>query len=375
MPTRISCAVLLSLSLLSLHAQSPSTNTPPRRSGPVRSPEIHEDGKVTFRLRAPEAREVQVAGEWSGGPATLSKNEEGVWTATVGPLEPNLYGYSFVVDKLRIADPGNPEVKPMRSPTTSILDIPGNPPRIHDLRQVPHGAVASRHYYNDQLGIWRRVHVYTPPGYNDSRGDYPVLYLFHGSGDNDATWSELGRAGVILDNLIADKRAVPMIIVMPDGHPLAGQITGGVGLGVIQNNVEAFTRDLLNEVIPLVEREYRASRRREDRAIAGLSMGGGQSLHAGLNHPELFNYVAGFSSFVINPSEARFTVFDARNKPALIWMACGREDRLVDNAKELSENLSKQGIRHELVITEGNHSWPVWRKYLAQFAPKLFQKN
>jgi enterochelin esterase family protein len=358
-----------------LAAENPAPASAPRRmNGPVYSPEVQPDGHVTFRIRAPKAAEVKVSGEWPGGDAALTKNEDGIWSATVGPLPPELYGYGFNVDGLRIADPGNPQVKPMRSPTTSILEIPGG--LIHEWRDVPHGAVTIHHYYSKELKEWRRVHIYTPPGYEKNRARYSVLYLFHGSGDNDATWSVLGRANVILDNLIAAKDAKPMIIVMPDGHPLAGHITGAPGPEMMRRNVEAFADDVLKEVIPLAESKYRVLKERENRAVAGLSMGGGQSIDLGLNHPELFGYVAGFSSYVADPGKAEFKVFESNaKKPILLWTACGKDDRLLDNAKQLDANLTQHGIAHELIVTDGNHSWPVWRKYFAQFAPLLFTKN
>jgi enterochelin esterase-like enzyme len=367
--------IILLTALSWAQAQSPTTNAVARQnSGPIYSPEVGEDHRVTFRLRAPEAREVKVSGEW-GATESLTKSEQGVWTGTVGPLKPELYGYNFVVDGLRIADPGNPKLKPMRSPVTSILDIPGKTPLLHDFRDVPHGSVNTHYYYNKELESWRRVQVYTPPGYHKSKQRYPVLYLFHGSGDNDATWTELGRANIILDNLLAENKAMPMIVVMPDGHPIAGRITGVPGPEMIQRNVEAFANDVLTGVMPLVEKEYRVINKRQSRAVAGLSMGGGQSLHLGLNHPELFNYVGGFSSYVVSPGKNEFAIFNTKEKPELIWTACGKDDRLIENARELSTRLKEKGIEHKLVETEGNHSWPVWRKYLAEFAPMLFQKR
>jgi enterochelin esterase-like enzyme len=373
--TILRCLALISLGFSA--AAQPATPSPaPRRPrAPVYSPEIHADRSVTFRIRAPDAREITVGGEWGGQPLKLTQNEEGIWSVTTPPLTPELYGYEFTVDKLRVADPGNPNVKPMRAPVTSILEIPGTPPLIHELRDVPHGAITIHPYYARELKAWRRVHVYTPPGYQKSGSDYPTLYLFHGSGDNDATWSVLGRANVIIDNLLAEKKVRPMIIVMPDGHPLAGRITGAPGPDVMQRNVESFANDVLREMIPLIEKEYRVGKTPEKRAVAGLSMGGGQSIHIGLNHPELFGYVAGFSSYVADPEKVSFKVFDdGKPKPLLIWTACGKEDRLLENARQLSENLTKHSIKHEFLTTEGNHSWPVWRKHLAQLAPLLFTK-
>lgn len=369
--------VIFSLALgtcLASFAAESATPAPRRANAPVYSPEVQPDGKIAFRIRAPKASEVKLAGEWPGGDTPLTRNEEGVWSCTVGPLAPELYGYAFNIDGLRIADPGNPKVKPMRSPTTSILEIPGG--LIHELRDVPHGTVSVHDYYSAELKAWRRVHIYTPPDYEKSGRDYPVLYLFHGSGDNDATWTVLGRANVILDNLIAEKKAKPMIVVMPDGHPLAGRTTGVPGPDVMRRNLTAFADDILKEVIPFTETKYRAIKQREARAVAGLSMGGGQSIELGLNHPELFGYVAGFSSFVFEPDKTQFKVFEkAAKKPILLWTACGKDDRLVENAKQLSASLKEHSVEHELVITEGNHSWPVWRKYFAQFSPMLFTRQ
>jgi enterochelin esterase family protein len=263
----------------------------------------------------------------------------------------------------------------MRSPTTSILEIPGDPPLVHELvRDVPRGAVTVHDYYSNEVRAWRRLHVYTPAGYQRTNRRYPVLYLFHGSGDNDETWSTLGRANVILDKLISTEKAQPMIAVMPDGHPLAGRITGAPGADMIQKNLEAFAEDILRSVIPLIESNYRVRPGAKWRAVAGLSMGGGQSLALGLNNPGMFGYVAGFSAFVANPREAEFRIFDAIRKPELIWIACGKDDRLIENQRELSQSLDRHGIKHQFIETEGNHSWPVWRKYLAQFAPLLFEE-
>ena len=316
-----------------------------------------------------------MTGEWGGEAADLTKDAEGIWSATVGPLPPELYGYAFMIDGLRMADPGNANLKPMRSPTTSILEIPGDPPLIHELvRDVPRGAVTVHNYYSEEIRGWRRVHVYTPPGYERTNRRYPVLYLFHGSGDNDATWSTLGRANVILDKLISTEKAKPMIVVMPDGHPLAGRITGMPGPDMIRRNLERFTEDVLKRVIPFAENNYRVRKGSKWRAVAGLSMGGGQSLALGLNNPGMFGYVAGFSAFVGEPKETEFKIFDALRKPELIWIACGKEDRLIENQRDLSENLNRHGIKHKFLETEGNHTWTVWRKYLAQFAPLLFNE-
>jgi enterochelin esterase family protein len=247
---------------------------------------------------------------------------------------------------------------------------------VWEFQDVPHGTVRLHDYQSTSLGRLRHLRVCTPPGYERARGRYPVLYLFHGSGDNEATWTALGRAHLILDNLIAQKKATPMIIVMTDGHAFSPQFTGMPTTNMISRNVSDFERDLLEDVMPWVGANYRVRKEAAGRAIAGLSMGGGQSLTIGLNHAELFAWVGGFSSFVRNPETAVAKALGdpetTNKKLKLVWIACGKDDRLIDNARQLDELLMKKNIRHEFLETEGNHSWPVWRRYLAQFAPLLF---
>lgn len=342
-----------------------------QQQAPIQSPEVKADKTVTFRLRAPKATEVLLNGEWKGGgKIAMTKDEQGVWSVSVGPLEPDLYGYSFSVDGMTVTDPANSVLKPMRSPRTSVVDVPGDPPRLHEWQAVPHGTVRLHEYESKALGRRRPLRVYTPPGYDrDPAAKFPVLYLFHGSGDNEATWTSFGHAHLIADNLLAQGKAKAMVIVMTDGHAVVGPEARG-------KNVEMFGKDLLEDVIPFVEANYRVKADRESRAIVGLSMGGGQSLTVGLNHLELFAWVGGFSSAINNPE---VTVASALADPAatnaklkLLWIACGKDDGLVKNAQGLSEVLAKKEIKHELKITEGNHSWPVWRKYLGEFLPLLF---
>lgn len=338
---------------------------------PVASPEVHADRTVTFRLRAPRAAEVLLNGEWKGGgKIAMTRDESGLWSVTVGPLEPDLYGYSFSVDGMSVTDPVNGALKPMRSPRTSVVDIPGDPPRLHEYQEVSHGTIHLHEYVSKTLGRRRLLRVYTPPGYDrETSASYPVLYLFHGSGDNEATWTSFGHAHLIADNLLAQGRAKPMILVMTDGHAV-------VGPEARAKNVEMFGRDLLDDVMPFVESTYRTRADRDHRAIAGLSMGGGQSLIVGLNHLERFAWIGGFSSAISNPET---TIAPALADPAntnaklrLLWIACGKDDGLVKNAQALSDVLKQRDIRHELKITEGNHSWPVWRRYLGEFLPLLF---
>ena len=353
-------------------AAAPAPAARRAQTPPIVSPQVNADRTATFRVRAPKATEVSVSGEWPKGNTPMTKGEDGVWSVTVGPLEPDLYGYSLVIDGFRTIDPANSQVKPMRSPTTSILDVPGATPLAHDFQAVPHGTVRMHTYDSKTLGRKRGLQVYTPPGYDKSSGKYPALYLFHGSGDNEATWVALGKAHLIADNLMAQKNARPMIIVMTDGHA----VVGGGGNGAFTDNTQAFEADLLKDVMPFVEANYRVKKGPENRAIIGLSMGGGQSLTVGLNHLELFSWVGGMSSAVRNPEQtvgkALANSKETNSKLKLFWFACGKDDFLLKNNQDFSALLTKDGVRHSFVLTEGNHSWPVWRRYLVDFLPKLF---
>lgn len=349
-----------------------AADPPARRSRPRRviSPEIESDHRVTFRIQAPKASEVTVNGQWARGSTAMSRTAAGLWTATVGPVKPGVHEYSFSVDGLRMIDPGNSAIKPMRQPRTSILHIQGNPPLIHDFQKVPHGVVHEHTYASKSLERIREMVVYTPPGYDrHPERRYPTLYLQHGSGDNQATWVVHGKAHWIFDNLIAQGRAQPMIVVMMDGH--AADRSGGS-----RSNTPAFERDLLEDVMPFVEAHYRLKDGTENRGIVGLSMGGGQSLTIGLKNLDRFAWVGGFSSSA--PSgEAVAVALDhpesSNDKLKLLWIGCGEDDFLLSRNQAFVATLKEKGIRHDWHLTEGNHSWPVWRKYLAEFTPKLFQ--
>jgi enterochelin esterase-like enzyme len=376
---RLVLFVLLSAGILGFVALVPAVAQPPagaararQRPVLVRSPQILADHRVTFQLRAPRAMEVVVAGQWPNGRAAMTKDANEVWSVTVGPVPAGVWEYSLQVDGLQMIDPGNPAIKPMREPRTSILHIPGEPPLLHDFQDVPHGTVRQHTYLSKSLGRLRELVVYTPPGY-DKQADarFPTLYLQHGMGDNQATWVVHGKAHWILDNLIAQGKARPMVIVMMDGHASIAR-----GMAGFQNNTTAFERDLLEDVMPFVEAHYRVKTGAADRAIAGLSMGGGQSLTIGLNHLDKFAWVAGFSSAV--PSREAIAGFlndpaGANTKLKLLWIGVGKNDFLLQRNQEFIGTLKEKGIRYEWHLTEGTHSWPVWRLYLADLAPKLFQ--
>jgi enterochelin esterase-like enzyme len=351
------------------HAQ---TNSPAPASPQKFSPEVHSDRTVTFRARAAGATNISVWGEWRGGgtPVPMTKDEHGVWSVTVGPLEPDRYAYGFAVDGFRTVDPANSDLKPMHLSGASALDVPGDKPALYDFQDVPHGTVRLHDYQSKSLGRLRHLRIYTPPGYETSRTKQPVLYLLHGSGDNQATWTEFGHAQYIMDNLLAQHRIKPMLVIMTDGHAVEAQQGGG--------NLAAYERDLLEDVIPFVEKNYRVKADCDHRAIIGLSMGGGQSLTIGLTHPELFAWVGGMSS-AANTNAALAVVAKAppaaNKKLKLLWFACGKSDRLLRNNAQLDEALTQIGIKHTFVQTEGAHEWPVWRRNLADFAPLIFSEK
>lgn len=349
---------------------------PPRQTR-LESPIVSDDGRVTFRVRAPQARSIVLNAPWAGEVEGLTKNEDGVWSLTVGPVPPAIYSYTFQMDGVRILDPHNTAVKHWSGGNASLVEVPSATPLAYDLRDVPHGSLHVHYYASESGGNNRRLFVYTPPGYEENADQhYPVLYLLHGSGDNDSTWSEVGKANLVLDNLIAEGKAVPMLVVMPNGHPIPWS-SGRRGLR--SGNTEAFHDDLLGAAIPLVESLYRARTDRSQRAIAGLSMGGGQSLHCGMRSLDRFAWVGAFSAGAPDPADdlvAKAFLADAERANAeleLLWIAIGRDDFLLQRNEDYTAALDSAGIVHTYKVTDGGHSWPVWRDYLAELAPLLFR--
>ncbi len=340
------------------------------RPAPVVSPTIHNDGRVTFRVQAKSAKDVSVSGEMIQGKVAMTRGDDGTWSATLESVGPGLYGYNFTIDGVRMVDPGNPQLKPQRAPRTSILHIPGD--HFYDFKDVPHGTVHLHGYHSAPIDRFREMHVYTPPGYETGDRRYPLLVLQHGHSDSFATWTRYGKAHWILDNLIAAGKAVPMIVLMLDGHPIPESFGGARS----QENTDELRRDLMGAALPMVEKLYRVKPGRENRAIAGLSMGGKHALTIGMNELETFAWVGAFSAGVPE-REAVGAVLDDPEKTnrqlKLFWIACGKDDFLLDENKQMIAVLKETGIKHEWLLTEGGHSWPVWRGYLAEFAPLLFQ--
>lgn len=340
-----------------------------QRGPAVRSPEILPDGRVTFRLAAPNASEVRVTGEFLKAPELLTKDEKGIWTVTVGPVSPEIYSYNFSVNGVALA-----RVR---------LDVPGSTPRFFDTRPVAHGAVEQRLYNSKSIEDVRRAFVYTPPNYSRSSERYPVLYLLHGAGGDESGWTENGRTNVILDNLIADGKLKPLVVVMPYGYAFRPGSPRADGPDAARRQRELFNRDLIEDLIPFVQANYRVHADREHRAIAGLSMGGGQALGVGLSRTDVFSRVLGFSSalgVVTAPQSGgldfKKLIADSKavnDKLKLLWVGCGTEDTLFNSNKEFAQMLETTGVKHTFRVTEGAHTWMVWRRYLNEVAPLLFQ--
>jgi enterochelin esterase-like enzyme len=339
--------------------------------------EIHADRTVTLQLRAPDATMVKLSGDFAQGQQEMKKGDDGVWTFTSAPLNPAVYSYTFIVDGVSGIDPVNPMVKLGDRSSQSMFEVPGDKPAPYDPQPVPHGTVHMNWYQSESLGVLRGVYVYTPPGYEESKAKYPALYLLHGSGDTEAGWVNAGRANLILDNLIAAGAAKPMIVVMPYGRPLA-DVSFVAASGRGPTDPDAFSNDVLKDLMPYVEKLYRISAKADDRAIAGLSMGGGQTLQIGLSHLDTFHYIGAFSAAMRGSPEEQFKDFfadsaAANKKLKVFYIACGKTDTLFAPAQSLNDALEKHQIKHVFVASEEGHVWRNWRNYLADLAPKLFR--
>ena len=319
-----------------------------------------------------------MSGQFTKERVPLVKDADGVWSVTVGPVEPGVYEYSLSIDGFRTFDHANPVIKPTRVLGTSILEVPGTPPLLTEFQDVPHGTVHVHHYKSRALeGRTRRVHVYTPPDYEKKAGQkYPALYLIHGSGDNDACWTEHGRAHYIFDNLIAQKKARPMVVIMPDAHALPPIPGGGPGRGV--ENLKAFQRDLMEEVLPLIESRYRVKTDSQSRAIAGLSLGGSEALTVGLTNADKFAWVGSFSS-AGNAETYEPALADPKalnKKLSWLWLSCGKDDAgAFKRMSDLAATLTEKKIEHIWLPTEGAHAWPVWRAHLIEVAQQIFNPS
>ena len=347
-------------------------------SAKIISPEVHPGNKVTFRLQAPNAKEVKIDLEGSGA-VPMTKDERGVWSFTTPALAPDFYGYLYTVDGVNVVDPLNPFQKPNLLEKESVVHLPGAMP--WDTADVPRGLVHHHFYHSQIVGDQRDFYVYTPPGYDPRASKkYPVFYLLHGFSDGAEGWTEVGHANVILDNLIAAGKAKPMLIVMPLGYGTPEILQAGFGSldhdKLRAPNYQKFTQALISEVIPQVESAYNVANDRNSRAIAGLSMGGTESLLTGLNHLDQFSWVGAFSSGGLDPDfDKVFPGLDskANQRLHLLWVACGTDDDLIKINRQFRDWLKAKRIAHTDIETPGVHSWMVWRRNLVEFSSQLFR--
>ncbi len=347
---------------------------------PLVSPDVHSDGSVTFRFHAPNAKGVKLDLEGTE-PQAMLKDDQGMWSITTAPLSPDYYGYSFIADDVRLIDPSNPVLVPNLLATASAVHVPGPSSLPWELNDVPHGEIHHHFYRSTVAGDDRDYYVYTPAGYQRSgKRQYPVLYLLHGFSDDASGWTAVGHANVILDNLIAQGKAKPMIVVMPLGYGTMKFVRLGWDAwshaDLRDTHFKKFTEALLTEVMPQVEAEYRITKDRNSRAIAGLSMGGSESLLTGLNHLDKFSWIGAFSSGGIPEDfEKDFPSLDAKSNPQphLLWIACGTEDHLITINRDLRRWLKSKGVKATEIETPGMHTWMVWRRNLAEFSQLLFR--
>src|SRR5712692_3647389 len=348
---------------------------------PLISPEVHSDNRVTFRFRAPNDKEVAVSLEGVAKPFPMQKDDQGVWSVTTEPLAPDYYGYTIIADGVGLFDPSNHAVKPNFLYRASELHVPGPASLSWEIGAVPHGEIHHHFYKSGVVGDDRGYFVYTPPGY-DPRGKqtYPVLYLLHGFSDDASAWTAVGRANVILDNLIAQGKARHMIVVMPLGYGAPEVLLPNSGvwrdLAITERNFNKFREALLTEVVPRVEAEYAVIKDRNSRAIAGLSMGGSESLLTGLNMLDEFAWIGAFSSGGITEQfDIEFPAVDSKTTEQLqlLWIACGKDDRLIDINRKFRAWLASKNIKHVDIETPGAHTWMVWRRNLTEFSSLLFR--
>lgn len=387
------------VSCLSLYAQQTL-----KEQGPTVSPEVHTDGSVTFRLLAPDANKVFITGDFlpndkvvtpNGevevpGKAALAKNAAGVWEYTTNTLKPELYMYSFMVDGLRMMDPGNVYMIRDVSTVTNVFLVAGGRDELYAVHEIPHGTVARRWYESPSLQMKRQMTIYTPPGYEESKSNYPVLYLLHGMGGDEEAWIALGRTAQILDNLIALGKAKPMIVVMPNGNVSQEAAPGESSLGWITptmqlpKTMEGSMETSFPDIVRFVDANYRTITQKSGRAIAGLSMGGYHSLHISKEYPDLFDYIGLFSAAIFprpNVQSPIYKQFDEKLKvqfdkqPKLYWIAIGKTDFLYKDNLAYRNKLDEHGYKYVYFENEGGHIWRNWRIYLSEFVPMLFNRN
>lgn len=387
--TLVVCSCLISAGALA--QKKPATPPPP--PPPLQSHQVNADDTITFRLWAPGAKSVDVKVDAFLKPLPMHRDAKGVWSVTTPSLPPEYYDYGFVVNGADTLDPLNDDaIKNLFYLGDEVL-IPGTTPMPWELTAIPHGRM-DHHEYTTQVAKNLAVNqesyvVYTPPGYDAKKaGGYPVLYLLHGWSETETSWDEEGRANLILDRLLAEGKIVPMIVVMPLGYGDLRFVQQGFGVwqepAKITENLDLFSKMLLTEILPAAESEYNVAPGRENRAIAGLSMGGLEGLTIGMNYPETFAYVGGMSAAIFGgktkeEDDKAFAQYipeanATSAKLKLLWVACGKTDGLIHANRDFVEWTRGKGFATTPVETEGAHTWLTWRVNLGQFAPLLFQK-
>ncbi|OOG77878.1 esterase [Algoriphagus sp. A40] len=366
---------------INVQAQEISAMQAPR----VVSPEVNADKSVTFRILSEKATEVTLNGSWMGFRETLplTKGEQGVWSVTTKPLPASMYHYNFFIDGVAAIDVTNPHALRDGTRYASLLMVPGEESTVFQLNDTPHGNISQVWYNSPSLGTDRRMYVYTPPGYDSGKDSYPVLYLLHGAGGDEDAWTSLGRANLILDNLIASGKSKPMIVVMTNGNAWQSSTLRQIpGLPTPTRETFAqyqgkFEKSLVEDVVPYIEKNFRVKADKDHRALAGLSMGGGHTITASINYPGTFGYIGVFSSGIFDANadmaemEKKFLALK-ESGVSTYWVACGKEDFVMESNKRLLSVLDKTGFEHEYFENEGGHTWANWRTYLSMFAPMLF---
>lgn len=383
--------LLISVTLLSMGAYSQQALW---GGSDIISPEVKNDNTVTFRFVAPDAREVKITGDWlpsqgwTPGTETMTKDDKGIWSYTSPVMSSDLHSYSFIVDGLKVTDPNNVYLIRDVASVFNVFIVGGGIGDLYKVNKVPHGTVSRRWYDSPTAGMTRRVTIYTPAGYETSKEKYPVLYLLHGMGGDEEAWIALGRTSQILDNLIAQGKAKPMIVVMTNGNIVQEAAPGESNLGYykptmqLPNTMDGKFEESFGDVIKFVESNYRVKADKSDRAIAGLSMGGYHSLHISRYYPNTFDYVGLFSAAIMPNEKVNSKVyadFDAtlnkqmKNGYKLYWIGMGKTDFLYQSGVDYRAKLDKMGMKYIYRESEGGHTWTNWRTYLSEFVPMLFK--
>ena len=346
----------------------------------VVSPEYNADGSVTFRCQAPDAKEVKLDCQMLAQAAPMYKGENGVWTITVTPGKPDIYPYCFLIDGMQVADPNNMFIFPNEGFKNSLADVRGPVPSVQDVHDVPHVKVSYRYYHSNTCGIDRVMCVYTPAGYDpNGKEKLPVLYLIHGMTDTYETWFKVGHVNNILDNLIAQGKAKRMIVVMPYANPYPEMILQGKAERYDSMGTDIVTNEIMKDVKPFIEANYKVKISAADRAVAGFSLGGRQALACGLGNPKSFQYVCAMAPAIFGEEyKTNFQngtyapLSEVKKDVKFLWIGTGTSDFLISASRGLDAYLNEQGVKHTFYTPDGGHTWMKSRDYLTQIAQKLF---